>query len=117
MTMTHSHAQDAPSVDRESVVPLPRRQTSTVTVEPPPAQTLQPIVVQPRADAAFVGTLAAITAILASRLLLLLAIIGGFVLAVRATDMTGLSIMVAYAVLIVLPLAALDIVAHKRGGQ
>lgn len=102
-------------MDRESVVPLPRRQTSTVTADPPPAPI--PVVVQSRADAAFVGTLAAITAILASRLLLLLAIMGGFVLAVRAIDMTGLSIMVAYAVLIVLPLVALDIVAHKRGGQ
>lgn len=102
-------------MERESVVALPRRQTSTVTAEPQPVS--PPVSIQPRADAAFVGTLAAITAILASRLLLLLAILGGFVLAVRATDMTGLSIMVAYAVLIVLPLVALDIVAHRRGGQ
>lgn len=96
---------------RESVVALPRR------TESPPVAQPAPVVVQSRADAAFVGTLAAITSILASRLLLLLAIIGGFVLSLRATDTTGLSVMVAYAVLIVLPLVALDIVAHKRGGQ
>lgn len=57
------------------------------------------------------GTLAAIAAVLATRLLLLLAILGGFVLAVLALrngSPQALATTIAYAVLVVLPLTWLE---------
>jgi hypothetical protein len=67
-----------------------------------------------------VGVLGAITALLAARFLLLLSIIGGFILANSAMatgTYTGLSILIAYAVLIVIPLVYLDIETHRRGAR
>lgn len=87
----------------------PQPQTTRPT-EPPPAPR------QSLADTAFIGALAAIGIVLASRLLLLLATIGAFVLAVRAADTPGLLVLIAYSLLTVAPLTALDIIAHRRGG-
>lgn len=124
-TNSASYAEDTPAVVRESVVPLPpRRAAQTVQVaqnedhsgfqphQPPPAPPARSA-----ADRAFVGTLTAIAAILGSRLLLLLAVAGAFVLAFRAADNTGLMILIAYCVLTVIPLVALDIEAHRRGAR
>jgi phosphotransferase system glucose/maltose/N-acetylglucosamine-specific IIC component len=71
---------------------------------------------QPIADRAFIGTLAAIGSVLASRLILLLAVIGAFVLAMKADGTAGLWILVAYACLTVLPLTVLDVITRQRGG-
>lgn len=84
---------------------------------PPQQAAPAPAPSQPRADAAFVGVLSVIVSLLAARLLLLLAVIGAFTLAFRAADNTGLAVLVAYCVLTVLPLTALDIVTHQRGGR
>jgi hypothetical protein len=92
-------------VEREEVVPLsprPRLVSSTA-----PAQTPDPA---PR-DAAYIGALTAIASILAVRLLLLLAILGGFVIAVMALRDGGYQaagVLVAYAVLILIPLVWLE---------
>lgn len=86
---------------------------SSLPDNPPPPQAAAPS----PADRAFVGTLAAITALLAARLLLLLAIVGGFLLAWRAGDTNGLAVFIAYAILVVAPLVALDIITHRRGGK
>jgi hypothetical protein len=65
---------------------------------------------------AFVGTLSAIAAVLASRLLLLLAVLGAFVLAVRSDP--GIPyVLIAYSVLTVLPLVILDSLVHLRGAK
>jgi len=94
-------------VEREEVVPLsprPRLVSSTA-----PAQTADPA---PRGtDAAYIGALTAIASILAVRLLLLLAILGGFVIAVMALRDGGnqaAGVLVAYAVLILIPLVWLE---------
>lgn len=114
----------------EGVVPLAPRQGSTAQAEPSqfggfssgpyepqhPQQQVSSPVQKSAADHAFIGTLTAIAAILASRLLLLLAVVGAFVLAVRATDNTGLEVLVAYSVITVLPLVWLD-VNTRRGGK
>lgn len=91
-----------PVQPRPRLVP-PTAPVSTETPRQAPAPS--------RSDRAFVGVLAAIGAILAVRLLLLLAIVGGFVLAVMA--LTGgtyqaAGVLIAYAVLIVLPLVWLE---------
>lgn len=116
-------------MEREAVVPLRPRSTPTAPPETavaapaappqytPPSHQAPPLSATPSpADRAFVGTLAAIAAVLGSRLLLLLAILGAFALAIRATGTDGLFVLIAYAVLVILPLVALDIIAHKRGG-
>jgi predicted lipid-binding transport protein (Tim44 family) len=133
--MTHSESY-APgtTVEREGVVAvLPRRTVPAETLSAPvaplqaaPQPVAPPAPAQPaarslsRSDAAFVGVLGAITALLAARFLLLLSIIGGFILANSAMatgTYTGLSILIAYAVLIVIPLVYLDIETHRRGAR
>lgn len=126
--MSSADSSEATMVDREGVVPLRPRSPPTAPqavsslpdnaalftpAYPSPAQVAAPS----PADKAFVGTLAAITALLAARLLLLLAILGGFLLAWRAGDTNGLCVFIAYAILVVAPLVALDITTHKRGGK
>lgn len=131
----NSGVDTSASVAREGVVPIKPRQppsahptaSSTtfpgfppdhdspgpapVTVAPPPPQA------PARADQAFVGTLAAIAAVLASRIVLLLTVAGAFVLALRADSDHGLYVLIAYAMLAVLPTVGLDIITHRRGGQ
>ena len=114
----------APSVEREGVVPLVRQQPTAPAefagfapsrapeTATPPAQAAR----EPIADRAFVGTLAAIGAILASRLILLLAFIGAFVLAMKADGTPGWWVLVAYTCLTVLPLTVLDVITRQRGG-
>ena len=63
---------------------------------------------------------AALTSLLAARFLLLLSISGAFVLAVmamRAESYAGLAVLVAYCTLTLLPLVALDVITHRRGGK
>ena len=114
--------EDTSTVLRESVVPLlPRRAPMAAPPELAPAPA--PVAVQQapppaRADHAFVGVLAAMTALLAARLLLLLSILGAFVLAVmamRSESYAGLAVLIAYCGLAVLPLVYLDVVTHRRG--
>lgn len=105
-------------MEHEGVVPLARRQTQSTEfpgfAEPStPART--PTAPTPnRADTAFIGTLAAISSILASRLILLLAVIGGFVLALRSDAQSIPWVLIAYSVLVVIPLVALDIVTRRK---
>lgn len=99
------------AVQREEVVPIPARPrlvSPTAPRETPDAA--------PRADAAFIGTLTAIASILAVRLILLLALIGGFVVAVMALRDGGYQasgILAGYAVLIVIPMVWLEARPHK----
>lgn len=67
-----------------------------------------------RGDAAFVGVLGALAAVLAARLLLLLGVIGAFVLALLAHDYLGFYVLIAYCILLVIPLVALDIVTRRK---
>ena len=98
----------------EGVVALPRR----VKAEPEQiAPAIEKPLPPPKSDQAFIGTLSAIAAVLASRLLLLLSVIGAFVLAVRVTDTAGLYVMIAYCVFTVIPLVTLDIFTRLRGAQ
>lgn len=60
------------------------------------------------------GVLAALAAVLGARLLLLLSVIGGFVLALQARDQLTAGVMIAYCILIVIPLVALDIVNRRK---
>jgi hypothetical protein len=85
--------------------------TSAAPEPPPPA--IAASTAKSAADLAFVGTLTAIAAILASRLLLLLAVTGAFVLSLRADGYPGLAILVSYTVLTVLPLVWLDLAARR----
>ena len=135
MSQTHSQRPDrSSSVEHEGVVPLLRRTAPMEQPETPPfpgftgyseplqqapaPQIAPPPAVQPaRADRAFVGTLSAIAAVLASRLLLFVSVIGAFVLAVRADGNPGLYVMIAYSVLTVLPLVVLDVVTRQRGAR
>jgi hypothetical protein len=80
---------------------------------PPPSDTAR----SAAADRAFVGTLTAIVAILASRFILLLATCGAFVLAMKSDGNTGWWVLVAYACLTVLPLTALDVITRHRGAR
>jgi len=64
-----------------------------------------------------VGTLAAIASLLAARLLLLLAIVGAFVLALRAEGNFGLYTFISYSTLVVLPLVVLDVATRRRGAM
>lgn len=120
-----SQSSEVPmSVERDGVVPLPRRPTAVVT-EPAPAPAApipQPVAVAPpaQADRAFVGVLSALAALLAARLLLLLSIAGAFVLAlltVRAESYLGLAVLSAFCALTVIPMTYLDVVTHRRGGR
>jgi hypothetical protein len=65
-------------------------------------------------DSAAVGVLLAIASILGSRLLLLLAVGGAFVLALLANDNLHLGILVAYCLLICCPLVYLDIDSRRK---
>lgn len=110
------------SVEHEGVVPLARKAPTHTAfpgwadelprVEAPPPAPPEPP--RAKADTAFVGTLAAIAAVLASRLLLLLAVVGTFVLALQARDNFGLYTAVAFAILVVLPLVWLDISTRRN---
>jgi hypothetical protein len=85
-------------------VPIPGRPRLVSPTEP---QRTEP----PRADKAYIGALTAIASILAVRLLLLLAILGGFVIAVMALRDGGYQaagVLVAFAVLILIPLVWLE---------
>jgi hypothetical protein len=111
-------------VEREAVVALAPRRAQTATPEPVPQAFHAPSAVvpppaPPQADRAFVGVLSAVTALLAARLLLLLAIVGAFVLAFaaqRAESYVGLAILVAFCCLTLIPMVYLDVVTHRRGG-
>ena len=125
------HESSSPDVVREAVVPLNRPRPAAPLPEFPgyvleqaqaqaqhdqvarPGHQVTPV---PPADRAFVGTLSAIASLLAARLLLLLAVIGAFVLAIRADGTPGLYVLISYCVLTVLPLVILDIVTRQRGG-
>jgi hypothetical protein len=87
------------------------------TPEPIAAAPQQAAPVVARADPAFIGTLSAIAAVLASRLILLLAVVGAFVLAMKAEGNAGWWVLVAYACLTVLPLTVLDVITRQRGGH
>jgi len=71
-------------------------------------------------DAALIGTVQAIAAILAGRVILLLSVIGAFVLAVMAMDpaigQVGLYVLIAYSVLSIIPLTILDAKSRKGNG-
>lgn len=100
------------------MVPLARRQTQSTEfpgfAEPaPPPRTPAAPAQQSRSDA-FVDTLSAISSILASRFILLLAVIGGFVLALRSDAQSIPWVLIAYSVLVVIPLVALDIVTRRK---
>lgn len=97
----------------EGVVALPRRNRVEAEQPPKPVGPTPP----PRVDQAFIGTLSAIAAVLASRLLLLLSVIGAFVLAVRASDIYGMWILIAYCAFTVIPLVVLDVFTRLRGAQ
>lgn len=98
------------------MVPIQRRQQPQSTATTAEFSGFAPEPQRGAADRAFVGTLSAIAALLASRILLLLAVVGAFVLALRASGDFGLYILISYSVLTVLPLVALDIVTRQRGG-
>lgn len=129
--MSSAAYEPGTSVEREAVVSLPPRRVPTVVPDPTPASasapppvqsTIQPmaVAVPPRSDRAFVGVLGALASLLAARLLLLLSVTFGFVLAimaVRSDSYLGLSIVGTFCGLTILPLVWLDIVVHRRGGQ
>lgn len=103
----------------EGVVPLPRPQTATADAQLVPrldqfTAPVDQVVAPARADVAFVGVLSALAAVLAARLLLLLGVVGGFVLALLARDTLGFYVLIAYCVLLVIPLVALDIVTRRK---
>lgn len=103
-------------MEHEGVVPLGRHRLATdeeAGFVNPTARN------DPRtsADRAFVGTLTAIVAILASRFILLLATAGAFVLAMKADGNPGWWVLVAYACLTVLPLTVLDVITRQRSDR
>lgn len=117
-------------VDHEGVVPLARHRpapaqpapapafesASAAASEAPPAvQSALPAPAPQRTDSAAIGALTAIASVLASRLILLLAVVGGFVLALRVVDPTGIWLLGVYCALIVLPLVALDVLTRRKG--
>ena len=135
--------QPGSDVEREGVVQvIPRARTlamvppsqSSPPPEPPaPAAVPEPLQAPPpippvlhrpapaaaptRADSAAVGVLTALASVLAARLLLLLSVIFGFVLAIfamREQSLTSLSILVAYTLLTVIPLVYLDLKTRVR---
>lgn len=68
---------------------------------------------------AIASVIAASAAVLATRVLLLLALIGGFILAliaVQSTSVMALCVLCAYAVLIVMPLVFLETRTRWTGG-
>ncbi len=118
--MSSAVAVEESSVEREGVVALvqPRRVAPTAPPDtlPPPIAAVPPS----RAEHAFVGVLAALTSLLAARLLLLLSIAGAFVLgllASRSGSYVALATLVAFCCLTVLPMTYLDVQTHRRGGK
>lgn len=100
-------------MEREGVVAVLPRAKPAAPVEPaphPPA---------PKAESALVGIMTAVAALLASRVLLLLALAGAFVLAVMAESDPSplrLGVMIAFCLLTVVPFVTLDVIVHRRGG-
>lgn len=79
---------------------------------PPPVETARLEVYQ-----AIASVIAASAAVLATRLLLLLALVGGFVLAliaVQSVSFMALSVLCAYAILIVIPMVWLETMTKWR---
>ena len=86
----------------------PSSSTATPRTEPP-----GPVA----ADRAFIGTLSAIAAVLATRALLLLAVIGTFALAalsIRAPSVPAIVLVGVFGLLTIGPLAYLDV---RRGAR
>lgn len=88
-------------------------------------QTTRPESVAPASDArlevyqAIASVIVASAAVLATRLLLLLALVGGFVLAliaVQASSWMSLAVLCAYAILILIPMVALEVKTKWTGG-
>lgn len=108
------------TVEREGVVvvqPKPRLVQMPQAAAPAPQPMAAPAppsrpTAPPRTDSAAIGALTAIAAVLAARLLLLLAVAFGFVLGLQAMGhqtWTSLAILCAWCALTILPLVYLDL--------
>ncbi len=124
--MSSAAAQPA-TIEREGVVQvMPRARPMAAppqapTPDEPPAAIapVPPVVAAPEGPvrSPAVEALATIASLLAARLLLLLALLGGFVLAVlamRSQTYAGLAVLVAYCGLTILPLVYLDLRVRSR---
>lgn len=87
--------------------------SATPTPAAPPATKTSP---NPTEQAALVGTLRAIGMVLGARLLLLISILFGFAIALRATDALGVGLFVAWCVCTIGPLTYLDWLQRPRSG-
>ncbi len=93
-------------------MPTPRNEIPAPAIAPVPVQDLAIL----RSIAAVI---AASAAVLATRLILLLALIGGFVLAVMAIQSPNamvIGVLIAYGVLIMIPLVYLETRTRWHGG-
>lgn len=110
------------TVQRLAAVPLTPRRTVTAEPvrQPPPDQREQRINAKIQHNGQIIAVIHTLTKILAVRLYLFFVLIGAFVLADIALDKgtyIALAILVAYAVLTVIPLCILDDRLHRRPDQ
>lgn len=106
-----------PVVSRPKVVPIDRNQSRAMNAPTPPNNSEQAGRLE--VYEAIASVIAASAAVLATRLILLLALIGAFSLAVMAVtekSWIGLAVLVAYAVLVVIPLVLLETKTRWTGG-
>ena len=110
--MSSPNSAIEPTVEREEVVPLAPRPRLVQSTDQAPVEVAPPAAPAPsRADQAFVGTLAAIGSVLAARLILMIAMLGGIALAVMALlngSWTAVACLASYAMLILAPLVWLE---------
>lgn len=110
------------TVQRLAAVPLTPRRTVTAEPvrQPPPDQREQRINTKIQHNGQIIAVIHTLAKILAVRLYLFFVLIGAFVLADIALDKgtyIALAILVAYAVLTVIPLCILDDRLHRRPDQ
>lgn len=110
------------TVQRLAAVPLTPRRTVTAEPvrQPPPDQREQRINAKIQHNGQIIAVIHTLAKILAVRLYLFFVLIGAFVLADIALDKgtyIALAILVAYAVLTVIPLCILDDRLHRRPDQ
>ena len=96
----------APTVQPPSMAPDPVISPPVMAAAPPPTEIATSLIIQQT-----IGVIAAVTVLTAVRLWLLLALVGAFVLAVmamQAQTIPALAVMVAYAVLVLIPMVYLQ---------
>lgn len=87
--------------------PIPDEPAAVAAPEPPLAA--QPVRRQPEAIEVIVAAFAGLGYALSARALLLLALVGGFILAMTGRSVMGLLVLIAYGLLAIIPLVILEV--------